>query len=63
MLAAGGWCHQNADWPMCQGDDTNPTQAPPVPAPAPTPQLGIGPDARPKRKKPNREGWAKRLYY
>jgi hypothetical protein len=31
---------------------------------APThPQLGIGPDARPKRKKPSREGWAKRLYY
>jgi len=25
-------------------------------------QLGIGPDAAPKRKKPNREGWAKRLY-
>jgi hypothetical protein len=29
----------------------------------PHPQLGIGPVTHPKRKKPNREGWAKRLYY
>jgi len=29
---------------------------PPCPTPPTHPQVGIGPDAHPKRKKPNREG-------
>jgi len=59
-----------ADQPCLQHGPTQAAyaheRALPAPAPAkprPTLQLGIGPDARPKRKKPNREGWAKRLYY
>jgi len=59
-------------WPTDDGPTRQRTQMDPPPprpslaqspCPTPQPQVGIGPDARPKRKKPNLVGWAKRLYY
>jgi len=66
MLANGQRCRQNADLPRSTTTDPartrtrRPTARPspslaqaPCPTPPTPPQLGIGPDARPERKKPN----------